>query len=431
MVKSPLNERKNANTDSSGLRLNIEISRKALLVLLVVLIVPYFVAAGFYLARHDWHNLLGSRTVAGGSDGGTPCNAGPWGKMEFIPIKIETPEEFLSIQAFESTDSRWFFGGMNRETAIALMDRAGITAAEHSQLANSKWDTAGSGIYVTAPTETIVSLRPNVRAAIYKSLGQWPENSSQQDVFFFPSDDMKTFFDKSGVSDETIGLVKQLCFPHGKLQFFADLPLVMRKLQTYDDKRRLAKAVSRRSTLLLKLAIDDKSNVDELLKYWAHAGTEKDLRPLFESLTKVPGGTRISLINLLPPAPSARLYTFAFPSMEPLEHDNCHWTSFNFFKDPPDNAFTNAAVVRKTLETDYYPVFTDARYGDLVFVSKANGEIIHSSVFIADNIVYTKNGGHYLSPWMLMRIPEMVDAFSAMYPPEEQLKVTYYRNKYY
>ena len=76
-------------------------------------------------------------------------------------------------------------------------------------------------------------------------------------------------------------------------------------------------------------------------------------------------------------------------------------------------------------------VFTDPRYGDLVFLSKPNGEIIHSSVYIADNVVYTKNGGHYLSPWMLMKIPEMVDAFSAMCPPDQQLKVTYYRNKYY
>ena len=385
----------------------------------------------FFWRSTDLHHFIGSRSATASSEGATPCNAGPWGKLKYIPIKIETPEEFLSIQAFESTDVRWFFGGMNHDTALALLDRAGITASEHSQLANAKWDTAPNGVFVTAPTETIISLRPPAREAVYKTLGQWQENSSQQDVFFFPSDDMKTFFDKSGVSDETIALVKQLCYPHGKLQFFADLPLVLRKLQTYDDKRRLAKAVSRRSTLLLKLAIDANSNVEELLKYWAHAGTEKNLRPLFESLTKVPGGARISLINLLPPAPSARLYTFAFPSMEPLEHDNCHWTSFNFFKDPPDNAFTNAAVVRKTLETDYYPVFTDARYGDLVFVSRGNGEIIHSSVYIADNIVYTKNGGHYLSPWMLMRIPDMVDSFSAMYPPEEQLKITYYRNKYY
>jgi len=431
MVKPQSNERKKADAESSGFRVHIEIPRKGLLVLLLVLIIPYFIGAGFFLAKHDWHSMAGSSSAAVTSEGATPCNPGPWGKLEYVPIKIETPEEFLSIQSFESTDPRWFFGNMNRDAALATLDHAGLTTGEHSQLANAKWDPAANGIYVTAPTDLIIALKPTVREAIYTTLGQWQENSSQQDVFFFPSEDMKTFFDKSGVSDETVALVKQLSYPHGKLQFFADLPLVLRNLQTYDDKRRLAKAVSRRSTLLLKLSVDENSNVDELLKYWAHAGLEKDLRPLFESLTKVPGGARISLINLLPPAPSARLYTFAFPSMEPLEHDNCHWTSFNFFKDPPDNAFTNAAMVRKTLESDYYPVFTDPRYGDLVFVSRGNGEIIHSSVFIADNIVYTKNGGHYLSPWMLMRIPDMMDAFSAMYPPQEQLKVTYYRNKYY
>src|SRR4051812_24943496 len=223
MVKTTSNDRKKGDTNSDGFRLQIELPRKSLLILLIVLIVPYLIATGFLLSKVNWQRAFksGGANSASYSEGGTPCNPGPWGKLESIPIKIETPEEFLSIQAFESTDSRWFFGSMNRDTAMALMDRAGITAAEHSQLANAKWDTVGNGIYVTTPVDTVISLRPNVREAIYKSLGQWPENSSQQDVFFFPSDDMKTFFDKSGVSDETIGLVKQLCFPHGKLQFFA------------------------------------------------------------------------------------------------------------------------------------------------------------------------------------------------------------------
>jgi hypothetical protein len=431
MLKTTSNERKKGEPSSTGFKIQIEASRKTLLILLLALAIPYLMGAGFLLSKVNWHRVFGSDTAQARSEGGIACNAGPWGKVEYIPIKIETPEEFLSIQAFETTDPRWFFGNMTRDTAMAFIDRAGITSSEHAQLSSAKWESSGNGVYVTPPNEVVISLKPQVRQAIYTTLAQFPENSSQQDVFFFPSADVQTFFDKSGVSDETIALVKQLSFPHGKLQFFADLPLVLRKLQTYDDKRRLAKAISRRSTLILKLAIDADSNVDDLIKYWGKAGTEKDLRPMLESLMKVPGGARLSLINLLPPNPSGRLYTFALPSMEPLEHDNCHWTSFNFFKDPPDNAFTNAAVVRKTLETDYYPVFTDPRYGDLVFLARSNGEIIHSSVFIADNIVYTKNGGHYLSPWMLMRIPDMVDAFSAMYPPTEQLKVTYYRNKYY
>lgn len=431
MVKTTSNERKRGDNTSDGFRLQIEVPRKALLILLIVLIVPYLIAAGFLLSKINWDHAFKSGTASAYSEGGVPCNPGPWGHLEYIPIKIETPEEFLSVQAFETTDPRWFFGNMNQQAALAFMDHAGINSSEHAKLAAAKWESTATGAYVTPPTDVVVSLQPKVRQAIYTTLAQFPENSSQQDVFFFPSDDTSTFFDKSGVAEETVALVKQLCYPHGKLQFFADLPLVLRKLQTYDDKRRLAKAISRRSTLLLKLKIDSESNVDELLKYWGRAGNEKDLRPMFESLAKVPGGARISLINLLPPNPGGRLYTFAFPSMEPLEHDNCHWTSFNFFKDPPDNAFTNAATVRKSLETEYYPVFTDPRYGDLVFLSKPNGEIIHSSVYVADNIVYTKNGGHYLSPWMLMRIADMVDAFSAMSPPDQQLKVTYYRNKYY
>ena len=76
-------------------------------------------------------------------------------------------------------------------------------------------------------------------------------------------------------------------------------------------------------------------------------------------------------------------------------------------------------------------VFSDPRYGDLVFLVKANGDIIHSCVFLADDIVYTKNGGHFTAPWMLATIPDLVDNYSAYVAPEEKLTVAYYRNKYY
>jgi hypothetical protein len=181
----------------------------------------------------------------------------------------------------------------------------------------------------------------------------------------------------------------------------------------------------------VRLHITPESNIRDLLSYWGKAGEEKNLRPLFESVAKIPRGTRLSLMSLLPPMPASRLYTFPFPSTQPIEHDNCHWTSFNFFKDPPDNRYCDSKFIPEKLETDYYPVFSDLRYGDLIFLAKPSGAIIHSAVFIADNIVYTKNGGHFLSPWMLMSIPDMLDVFSATLPADQKLKVMYYRNKYY
>ena len=430
-----MNERKKTAVDSPPklFRIEIEVSRKTYLIFAALLVIPYLVAAGFLLARTGWAAKLNfsSAPATPATNPNSPCHPGPWGDLSYIPIDIETPEEYLSVRAFEATDPRWFFGGHSREKLTELLDKAGLSASQKTQLLQAKWEVATNGIYLTAPDETVISLSPPSRQKIYTALAQFPENSSQQDVFFFPSENLQDFFAKSGASDKTIALVKQLCYAHGKLLFFADLPLVLKTLKTYEEKLRLAKAISRRHTMLLKLRVGPGSDVNALLNYWAKAGQEKDLRPMLEALAKLPSPTHISLMNLLPPMPAARLYSFPFPSLEPLEHDNCHWTSFNFFKDPPDNRFGDAKFIRQKLDVDFYPVFSDPRYGDLVFLAKASGDIIHSSVFIADNIVYTKNGGHFLSPWMLMTIPDMVDAFSAMLPADESLKVMYYRNKYY
>ena len=108
--------------------------------------------------------------------------------------------------------------------------------------------------------------------------------------------------------------------------------------------------------------------------------------------------------EILPPLPTAWIYTFPKPDNPangPPVRRNCHWTSFNFFRDPPDPNYGNNDYVVEKLKTDYFPIASDPRYGDLVFFSLPNGKVIHSAVFLADDVVYTKNGENLLSPWML------------------------------
>jgi hypothetical protein len=88
-------------------------------------------------------------------------------------------------------------------------------------------------------------------------------------------------------------------------------------------------------------------------------------------------------------------------------------------------------VVRQTLLTDYYPVLSDARFGDLVLLAKPNGDIIHIAVYIAADIVYTKNSGSFRDPFILMTVSDMLDHFASQIPEGQNLQVSIYRNKYY
>src|SRR5206468_3314198 len=162
------------------------------------------------------------------------------------------------------------------------------------------------------------------RKKIYRLLTQFAENNWQREAYVFPIESFDNYFKDSDVAPETVELVRKLSYPYGKLLLFADLPYVLDTLPAFEQKQHLEKAGS-------------------------------------------------------------RLYSYPFPSFN--QPENCHWTSFNFFRDPPDNRYSDLKFLREKLDADYYPMFSDPRYGDLVFLTKPNGDIVHSAVFLADDVV--------------------------------------------
>jgi hypothetical protein len=108
----------------------------------------------------------------------------------------------------------------------------------------------------------------------------------------------------------------------------------------------------------------------------------------------------------------------------------CNWTAFNFFRDPPDENFCDPNYVREKLGQDYYPIVGDPRYGDVVLIALPNGIVIHAAVFLADDVVYTKNGHANFKPWILSTIPELLKEYSYLAPLGKTLTVQFFRSKY-
>ena len=88
------------------------------------------------------------------------------------------------------------------------------------------------------------------------------------------------------------------------------------------------------------------------------------------------------------------------------------WTSLNFFRDPPDPKFGEADYILEKLKTEYYQVKTDPRFGDIVMFTTPDLKFIHSAVYLADNIVFTRNGDNPRNPWMLSTIDDLLDIYS-------------------
>ncbi|MGZ4988692.1 MAG: hypothetical protein ACXWBP_11640, partial [Limisphaerales bacterium] len=87
--------------------------------------------------------------------------------------------------------------------------------------------------------------------------------------------------------------------------------------------------------------------------------------------------------------------------------------------------FFDKANSRQTLQNDYTLVSDQPTYGDLVTVINGQGDALHIAVYIADDIVFTKNGVNILQPWVLMRMDDMMSYF----PSPEPLRIVIFRKK--
>lgn len=361
----------------------------------------------------------------------TPLKPGPWGNLESVPLYIQPPEEYLPVQSVEQSDPAWKFVGYTPSMLSDLFEISGLSADQKAELLDqSKWVQNDKGISITPSQGLLLSLSPHSRQIIYAVLSLIPANAISQNRCYIPADKFDEFFAKSGLSREIVEMVRQLSYPHGRLLFFSDAPLVLSKLDSYGDKLRLMKVLTRKSTLLLKIHVMPDTDVNALTDYWSKGKWGKEIRPVLDGLVDIPGGVRIGVGRLIPPRPRNALYTFPYPSLNPADaKKDCHWTALNFFNDPPDDRYLDVNNVKQKLTTDYYPVFSDFRYGDILELVRPSGEAIHSCVFIADNIVYTKNSAQPTEPCMLMTIPDLLDAFASLVPENETLKIVGYRSK--
>jgi hypothetical protein len=209
---------------------------------------------------------------------------------------------------------------------------------------------------------------------------------------------------------------------------FADMEPALRRLADDGERRRFMKAVYRKETFLLRLRIDADSDAEKLAAYWGVGGRKRDLVSFFRAVRRLERGSNLSVVTLLPPFARDRIYSFPFLSSRALPaQQDCIWTAFNFFNDPPDDRFNDLAYVAEVLKKDYYEIYAPSQLGDLVLVTTPDEKVVHAGAYIADDVVFTKNGQHPSQPWIFMRLKEMVDAYAAHYPRSGPLKTRFVR----
>jgi hypothetical protein len=352
---------------------------------------------------------------------------GPWGRLNYKRIAISMPNDYAPAQP--STEPiRWWFQDASHAKVEALFKEAGLTPKQLEVLGKASWEESPQGVIVSPPRPLVMELSPTSRAHIYDVLATCPLNAAQQTPEVFRPEFLDERIESSGLEPATVGLFRNLLYPRRGRLLFSDTEVLLGTLSEASDRKRLHEMVHRKATFLVHLEIDKTSDIDAMVAYWTYPGRPKGLRTLFESLARVPGGADLDITHLLPPFARQRLYTFPDPA--PVDsiaqrHD-CLWTSFNFFGDAPDDRFIEPGYAGKVIARDYKQV-TAPRFGDLAVLTDENQESVHFAVYLADNLVFTKNGAHQMQPWMLMTLPDVVTFYSITRP--KPLAVRYLRRK--
>ena len=213
-----------------------------------------------------------------------------------------------------------------------------------------------------------------------------------------------------------------------RLPLLANYQTLMELMPTAKRRVDMARALSRQPAVFAGLSIKPETDIDKIAAYWGRLDGVRfnDIRPMLEALARLPEGGNISLFYLLPKFARDRLYTFPLPPQPGDPYMDCNWTTYNFLNEATNGKLANATNLVDFLNQNFYAVQTPSVCGDILLVmNDEQTQILHSAVFLADDLVFTKNGGGINQPWMIMHIPDLLDVYHGTKP----VKVVYMREK--
>ena len=343
--------------------------------------------------------------------------AGPWGDLEYEPLELR-PDNLAPYLGSQPGSQKWFFPDYSAADLTSLLSSAGLApAASACLLDTNHWEPLTNGFAIRVPDEIILGLSQAAGQRIYPVLGRSPLNHSQYFPFRFSLNGFDARFAGSGLSPAQVATIRGLIYTNGPWLCFCAAEACRSVLAT-NEYAALLKVLYRVPTLRMRLRVGPDSDLVALVKYWGAGGRANAVRPLLEALARNPGGGSINVSCLLPPFARLRLYSYPEALADPAAaREDCFFSALNFFNDPPDLRFLNLEATRASLRNEYRVVADPPVLGDLLALLDDTGGGIHACIYVADEVVFTKNGETALEPWVLMRMPDLLACYSPDKPP--------------
>ncbi len=373
-------------------------------------------------------NLTADTFAVNPNDKSRSVHVGPWGELLTRNIQLERPAEYMTEEVATPQPETWTFNGMKPDAVKALLAKDALSAAQiAATFTPGAFREEKSGTVLLPSADFLLSLDSETRRKLYLALAGLGVNLYLDYPYIFPGDSLESVYADPRLNPEDVALLKRLVYANGDARQMSDYPALLGQIPTVQRRVAIAQALSRQSAVFAGLVIKPDTDIDKLASYWGIIPNVRftDIRPLMEALKALPEGGNLSLFYLLPKFARDRLYTFPLPSQTGDPVMDCHWTTFNFSSDTPDNRFNDPKFAVEYIRKNYYQISAPSVYGDILLLMNDRNEIKHSATFLADDLVFTKNGNNYRQPWMLMHIPDLL----ATYPATPAMRPIYMRLK--
>lgn len=342
------------------------------------------------------------------------CKPGPWGRIEYQTIFLEAPTWVVDHFPMPSTQPRWSFVNGTPTSVRTILTRAGIgEPIAERWLGDPRCRHDEDALTIYPSVEDIEGLSSNARTIIYRELAKSDLNPFHKEPAVIPGSSVDEWLRGAKLEKSSIDLIRKLSYLDGDSLMFSDYAALLSHCDTDREARRLVKATTRTRAVLATLKVNSGDDVEALSRYWTAGFRRKDILPMLESIAEQDGGGRIDLAHLLPPLPRKLIYTYPTPDLEVTGRSpNCHWTSLNFFNYTPQDLYLDLKLAASRVLGDYTKPKDEPRFGDVLLFLDTAGNAHHSCVFVADDLVFTKNGENSAVPWILTRLDDVKQVYA-------------------
>lgn len=350
---------------------------------------------------------------------------GPWGELEYFPMILEPSDFYIGLNPdlknFE-TGTIWGFEAAGVDEVLRILSDAGFDTALARQLVGPDFlqDNETTGLLEIRPPEGVIySMTDDQRRRLYPQLRPNSELYPFSNPFSLHPDGLLVYpGEDCGVRSELISLVDKLSYRSHSLKNpirpnrFADIYLALQKANDAEERWRLIKTLCRDVTISARLKISSQSDVQTLADFWSSGGRNKEILPILKSVAETSGVETLDIVHLLPPGPRKLLHTYPSPNGEGIGDDlpDCFWTSFSFFGDSPSARHLD--FIGHVFEERYLPVPPPYQLGDLILIrDRVSGRYLHACNYLADDLVFTKNGQSLGRAWLISKLNTVLEAY--------------------